>query len=74
MNFIVDDCMAVVLGDTQLSGNVIFRYTSVCHDGVMYLGNGLLCDDRDWPSPTGVVFQTIPATFEFNIPLLHHAV
>ena len=45
-----------------------------CPDDVMNLGNGLLCSDCDWPSPTGVVFQTITATFEFSILLLHHAV
>ena len=38
----------------------------------MNLGIGLLCSDCDWPSPTGVVFQTITATFEFSILLLHH--
>ena len=27
----------------------------------MNLANGLLCSDCDWPSPTGVVFQTIAA-------------
>ena len=30
----------------------------------MNLANGILCSDCDWPSPTGVVFQTITATFE----------
>ena len=45
-----------------------------CPDDVMNLGNGLLCSDFDWPSLTGVVFQTITATFEFSILLLHHAV
>ena len=45
-----------------------------CPDDVMNLGNGLLCSDFDWPSPTGVVFQTITAKFEFSILLLHHAV
>ena len=65
MKFIVDDCM----GDTQLSGDVILRYSSVCHDDVMNLGNDFLCDDGVWPSPTGVIFQTLPATFEFSIPL-----
>ena len=82
MKFVVDDCMGAwvhgcmgaVPGDTQLSGSVILHYSSVCHDDVMNLGNGFLCSDSDWPSPTGVVFQTIPATFEFSIPLLHHAV
>ena len=64
MKFVVD----VVLGDTQLNGNVILRYSSVYHDDVMNLGNGLLCGDGDWLSPTGVVFQTIPGTFEFSIP------
>ena len=72
--FVVDDCMDVVLGDTQLSGSVILRYSSVCHDDVMNRGNGLLCGDGDWPSQMGVVFQTLPATFEFSSPLLHHAV
>ena len=34
-----------------------------CPDDVTNLANGLLCSDCDWPSPTGVVFQTITATF-----------
>ena len=67
--FVVDDYMEEVLEDTQLSGNVI-----LCHDDVMNHGKGFLCGDSDWPSLTGVIFQTIPATFEFSIPLLHHAV
>ena len=66
--------MEVVIGDTQLSGNVMLHYSSVCHDDVMNLGNGLLYGDGDWPSRTGVVFQTLPAMFEFSSPLLHHAV
>ena len=40
--FVVDDRMDAFLGDTQLSGNVIIRYSSVCHDDVMNLDNGLL--------------------------------
>ena len=74
MKFIVDDCMDAVLGDTQLSGNVMLRYSSVCHDDVTDLGNGLLCGDCHWPSRMGVVFQTLPATFEFSIPCLRHTV
>ena len=74
MKFVVDDCMDAVLGDAQLSDNIILRYSSVCYGDVMNLGNGLLCGDCDWPSRTVVVFQTIPATFEFSNPLLHHAV
>ena len=70
MKFIVDTYMDAFLGDAQLSDSVMLHYSSVCHDDVMNLGNG----DSDWPFPTGVVFQTIPAMFEFNIPLLHHAV
>ena len=62
MKFVVDDCMDAVLGDTQLSGNVMLRYSSVCHDDVMNLGNDVLCDDTDWPYRTGIVFQTLPAT------------
>ena len=50
MKFVVDDCVDEVLGDTQLSGNVILRYSSVCHDDVMDFGNGVLCGDGDWPS------------------------
>ena len=71
MKFVVDDCMDVVLGDTQLSGNVMFRFSSVCHDDVMNLGNGLLCGDGDWLSPTGIVFQTIAATVEFSSRFLY---
>ena len=56
MKFVVDDCMDD-LGDAQLSGNVILRYLSVCHDDVMNLGNNLMCGDGDWPSLTGVVFH-----------------
>ena len=75
MKFIVDACMNTVLGDTQLSGDeMLLHYSSVCHDDVMNLGNGLQCDDSDWPSRTGVIFQTLPVTFEFSIPLLDHAV
>ena len=70
----MDDCMEAVVGHTQLSGNVILSYSSVCLDDVMNLGNGLLCGDGDWPSPSGVIFQTISATSEFSSPLLHHAV
>ena len=53
MKFIVDDCMDAVLGDTKLSGNVMLRYSSVCHDDVTNLSYGLLCDDGEWPSQTG---------------------
>ena len=67
MKFVVDACMDVVLGDTQLSHNVMLHYSSVCHDDVINLGNGLLCGDDDRPSVTGVVFQTLPTTFEFSI-------
>ena len=74
MKFVVDDCMDAVLGDTQLSGNVTLHYSSVCHDDVMNLGNGLLCGYGDWPSRMEVVFQTLTASFEFGSPLLHHAV
>ena len=74
MKFVVDDCMDAVLGDTQLIGNAILRYSSVCHGDVMNLGNGLLCSDSDWPSLMGVVFQTIPTMFEFSIPILHHVI
>ena len=73
MKFVVDDCIDAILGDTQLSGNVMLRYSSVCHDDVMNLGNGLLFGDGDWPSPTWFGFQTIPATFEFSIRLLHRS-
>ena len=52
MKFVVDDCMDAVLGNTSLSGNVMLRYSSVCHDDVMNIGNGLLCGDSDLPSPT----------------------
>ena len=47
---------------TQLNGNVlsVCYYLSVCHDDVMNLGNGLLCNDGDWLSQTWVVFQTLP--------------
>ena len=38
------------------------------------LGNGLLCGDGDMPPPMGVVLKTLPATFEFSIPRLDHAV
>ena len=61
--------MVAVLGDTQLSGNVI-----LCNGDIMNLGNGLLCGDGYWPSRTGVLFQTLPATFDFSSPHLHHAV
>ena len=74
MKFVVDDCMNAVLGYTKLSGNVILCYSSVCHDVVMNLDNGLLCGDDDWPSLTAVVFQTTPAMNEFNSPRFHHAV
>ena len=74
MTFVVDDCMDVVLGDAQLSYNVIPRYSSVCHDNVMNLVNGLMCGDCGWSSSTGVVFLTTPATVEFSIPILNHAV
>ena len=74
MKFVVDDNMDEVLGSTQHNGCVILSYSSVCHDDVMNLGNGLLCGDGYWHSLTGVIFQTIPATFEFNIPLLEGAV
>ena len=73
MNIVVDDCMDAVLRDTQLSGNVILRYSSLCHDDVMNLDNGLLRGNGDWPSQTEVVFQTYPVTFEFSSPLLHYA-
>ena len=53
MKFVVDDCMDAVLGDTQLRGNVILHYSSVCHVHVVNLGNGLLCGDGDWPSLGG---------------------
>ena len=68
--------MDAVLGNTQLSGNVglIHRYSSVCHGNVINLGNGLLRGDGDWPVAKGVVFQIIPTTFEFSIPLLRRAV
>ena len=49
MKFVADDCMDAVLKDTQPSGNVMFRYSSVCHDDVMHLGNCQLCGDADWP-------------------------
>ena len=58
MKFVVDDCMDAFLGETQLSGIVMLRYSSVYYDDVMNLGEGLLCGDNDWPSRTGVVFQT----------------
>ena len=74
MKFVVGDCMDAVLGDTQLSGNSIHSYSPVCHDDVINLGNGLLYGDGDWPSSTGLVFQTNPVTFKFSIPLLHHVV
>ena len=71
----MDDCIGAVLEDTQtLSGNVVLRYSSVCHDGVMNLGNGLMCGDDDWPTWTWVVFQTLLATFEFSSLLHHHTV
>ena len=54
MKFVVGDCMNVVLGDTQLSGNIMLCYLSVCHDHVMNLGNGLLCGDGDWPSSSSL--------------------
>ena len=41
--FVVHDCMDAVLGEAQLSGSVTLCYSSVCHDHVMNLGNGLLC-------------------------------
>ena len=74
MKFVVDVCMDAVLGDIQLSGNVTVCYSSVCHDDVMNLGNGLVCGYGDWPSRTGVVFQIIPATFESISPHLHNYV
>ena len=40
----------------------------------MNLGNDLLCGDGDWPSGTGVVFQTLHATVEFSSPLLQQAI
>ena len=66
--------MDEVLGDKKLRGNVMLNYLSLCHDDATNLGNGLLCGDRDWPSPMGVIFQTLPAMFEFSSPLLRHAV
>ena len=45
MTFVADDCMVAVLGDAQLSGNVMFHYSSVCHDDVMNLGKGLQYGD-----------------------------
>ena len=74
MKCVVDDCIYAVLGHTQLSGNLILRYSSVCHDDIMHIDSGTLCGEGDWSSPTGVIFQTIPAKFEFSIPLLHHVV
>ena len=78
MNFFMDDCMDdcmdVVLGDTQVNGDVMLHYLFVCHDDVINLGYGFLCGDVEWPSRTGVLFQTLPAMFEFSTPLLHHAV
>ena len=56
MKFFVDDCMDAVLDDTQLSDNVMLRYSFVCHDDVINLG--FLCGDGDWPSWAGVIFQT----------------
>ena len=56
MKFDVVDCMNAVLGDTQLSGSVMLRYSSVCYDDVMNRGNALLCGEGDWPSRTGVLF------------------
>ena len=53
MKFVVDDCIDEIQGDTQLSGNVTLHYSSVCHDDVMNLGNGLLCGDGDSHSLTG---------------------
>ena len=47
MKFVVDDHMDAVLGDTQLSGIVMLCYSSVCHDDVMNIGNGLLSGDSD---------------------------
>ena len=44
MKLVADDCMDAVLNDTQPSGNVTFRYSSVMH-----LGNCQLCGDADWP-------------------------
>ena len=41
--------MDAVLGDTQLSGNVMFRYSSVCYDDVMNHGDGL-CGGSEWSS------------------------
>ena len=55
MKFVVDDCMGAVLGDTQLRGNVMLRYSSVCHDDVINRGNGHLCGTGDWPSPKEVM-------------------
>ena len=45
MTFVADDCMVAVLGDTQIIGNVMFNYWSLCHDDVMNLGKGLQCGD-----------------------------
>ena len=56
----MDDCKVAVLGDAQLSGRVMLRYWTVCHDVVMNLGNGLLCGNGDWPSRTGEEFFCFP--------------
>ena len=53
--------MDAVLGDAQLSGNVMLRYLSVCHDDVMNFDNGLLCGDVDWP-PLTESSSRLPAT------------
>ena len=45
MTFVEGDCIDAVLGDTELHGSVILRYSSVCIDDVMNFGNGLLCGD-----------------------------
>ena len=52
VHLVVDDCKDTVLGYTQLRGKVTLHYSSVCHDDVMNLGDGLLYDDSDWPSRT----------------------
>ena len=52
MKFVVGDYMDAVLGETQFNGNVMLRYSFVCHDAVMNLGSPLLCGDGDWPSVT----------------------
>ena len=56
MEFVLDDWMDAVLGDTQLSGNVMLHYLSVYHDDVMNCGIGTLCGEVDRPPWMGVVF------------------